>query len=99
MGGVSEMSADELEMPESSAVSCAWKSDGMRVVVMYYVNADGFIVRFDTIYEGAQYNIAYRLNTPYEEGARALVPTALKDWADQRWARGRIIWFANDPRL
>lgn len=75
----------------------------MRVTVQYAINYDGFVVRFDTIFDGNQYNIAYRLDeVPIEaiEGrADVLIPVALKAWVDNAWARGRQIWFANDPRL
>lgn len=94
------MSAEKLELPQS--VTAAKRTQGMRVVVHYSVNFDGHIVRFDTIFNGNQYNIAYRLNPPdgnLEERADALIPVALKAWVDNAWARGREIWFANDSRL
>jgi len=92
------MQADDLELPDGVQ---AWRESGMRIVVCYDANYDGFVARFDTKSEGNQYNIAYRLNTDTaaRAGAEALIPNALKAWEDNAWARGRIIWFANDPRI
>lgn len=96
---MNEMSAENLELPQS--VIAAKRAQGMRVVVSYSLNFDGIVVRFDTIHDGNQYNIAYRIDEgeDLEKRADALIPIALKAWVDNAWARGRQIWFANDPRL
>lgn len=96
------MSAETLELPHGA--NHARRTQGMRVVVQYQVNFDGWIVRFDTIFDGNQYNIAYRIpeeatDEDLQKKADALIPLALKAWVDNAWARGRMIWLANDPRL
>ena len=94
------MSAENLTLPEG--VKAARKSQGMRIVIQYMINFDGWIVRFDTMFEGNQYNIAYRLDVPenvLEANADALIPVALTAWINNAWARGRQIWLANDPRI
>jgi hypothetical protein len=95
------MNADDLELPQG--VELAWCDSGMRIVMSYDANYDGFIVRFDTKSDGNQYNIAYRLTESADADTRAraeaLIPTALQAWQDNAWARGRLIWFANDPRI
>lgn len=96
------MNADNLELPDGALH--AWKTEGMRITVAYSVNYDGFVARFDTLFNGNQYNVAYRLaddvgDAACKERAQALVPIALKAWEDNAWSRGRMIFFANDPRL
>lgn len=92
------MNADELDLPDGVQ---AWRESGMRIVVSYDAKYDGFVARFDTKSDGMQYNIAYRLDQGMDSrsAGEALIPTALEAWNSGSWARGRLIWFANDPRI
>jgi hypothetical protein len=78
-----------------------WFQDDMRVVVMYVIARDSFVARYDTMIEGAQYNIGYeatieelasRDNMRAEEFARLMASQARVAFLEGRAARSRILY-------
>ena len=95
------MSADALELPIVPKPD-VWKQDDMRVVCMYQINRDTFVVRFDTIIDGEQYNVGYEAGMPAlherattaDQFARDCVPLALDAFRNGKAMKSRQLWIA-----
>jgi hypothetical protein len=59
----------KLALPEGIQAPVSHYVAGMRCVVMYQINWDGWLIRFDTFVDGEQRNIGWRASLiPWQDG-------------------------------
>jgi hypothetical protein len=95
------VNADALELPHIEQPH-AWRQDGMRIVVMYWVTTDSILARFDTKIDGSQFTIAYEVGMAElkehhqapQEFAKMMAPAAKDAFLKGKAQKGYALWIA-----